>query len=520
MTEFPSAITSYTPERLCGQGGYGAVWRVRDAVGSCCALKIVYKNTLADWRQEFNGLAYYRNKVSPHPNLIRIFHIEDGPDFFWYTMECADDLSSDGNYLPDTLGHRISRSGPLEPALLTDIFGQLAGGLEHLHAAGLIHRDIKPENIIFASGIPKFGDIGLVSLNALSGKLAGTQCFIPPEYLTGHERKLKREIDLYALGKTLYCAFSGQEPEQFPLVPAQILRDPHRRQLNQLVKQLCAETPRRRMVSISEMSAALGKISGMHPSPPFMIRLTACLFRWLWRMLILFLILVLLYWLGVTMLVYLGMKKPDLQPDQVRTVRTEGKNKSQPVKNAVPTKPAPEPVKPKPQPVKNAVPPKPAPEPQVKPKPQPVKPAVPTKPTVKPAKEPETAVRKQVVPRSASAPARRPANSVPRKEPQMIPAKKMSRRLYRDIQEHICDAILENEILKPPVLSDPEDISPQDVIIDSFYEHEKIGMVYVFRIPSREIRGRMRLAYYGPIRMRGLANFFIKDKKISFTKRQ
>jgi len=260
MTDFPAVITEYTPETLCGQGGYGAVWRVRDAAGAGCALKVVYKNSLAGWQQEFNGLTSYKNKVSPHPNLIRIFHIGDCPDFFWYTMECADDLNKEGAYLPDTLSLRIKRSGSLDPMQLTEIFGQLAAGLEHLHHAGLIHRDIKPENIIFSGGTPKLGDIGLVSLNALPDTLAGTRCFILPEYLSGQEKTMKQDIDLYALGKTLYCAFSGQEPEQYPLLPAAVLRDPRQRRINQIVKEMCAADPRRRMSSIPEMIAALGKI--------------------------------------------------------------------------------------------------------------------------------------------------------------------------------------------------------------------------------------------------------------------
>ena len=101
----------------------------------------------------------------------------------------------------------------------------------------------------------------------------------------------------------------------------------------------------------------------------------------------------------------------------------------------------------------------------------------------------------------------------------MQSAKKLSRRSYREVQEHVCDAILENEFLKP-VLPDAREIFPRDVIIDSFYEHEKSGTVYIFRIPSREIRGRIRISHIGAITIRGLGYFYVKDRKILFPKRK
>jgi|GEM_PF-2399318 len=510
MTDFPAAITAYTPETLCGQGGYGAVWRVRDAVGSYCALKIVYKNSLADWQQEFNGLTAYKSKVSPHPNLIRIFHIENCPDFFWYTMECADNLNKEGPYLPDTLSHRIKHSGPLDPIQLAEIFGQLAAGLEHLHHAGLIHRDIKPENIIFSGGIPKFGDIGLVSLNTLSGNLAGTQCFIPPEYLTGRERKLKQDIDLYALGKTLYCAFSGQEPEQYPLVPAAVLRDPRRRRINQIVKEMCAEDPSRRMSSIPEMIAALREISVQPAVRPSVLGQLSRVFHWIWTILVIALILFLLSWLCVILLVHWRFMKIDSRQDPVpaRSVPPVKKKTVQPAAPAaLPPKPVSEPAKPKPLPT--PVPAKTS-RPPASPRKQPAK-----KPKHKPAGE------NKVLPKPSPviSPVKRPVSPIPRKEPQMQSAKKLSSRSYREVQEHVCDAILENEFLKP-VLPDAGDIFPQDVIIDSFYEHKKSGTVYIFRIPSREIRGRIRISHIGAITIRGLGYFYIKDKKISFSKQK
>ncbi|MBO4630348.1 MAG: serine/threonine protein kinase [Lentisphaeria bacterium] len=252
MTDFPTAITGYIPKNLCGQGGYGAVWRVCDGNSSICALKVVFKNpgSPAVWQREFSSLQTYQKTVPAHPNLLRIFHLEDREEFFYYTMECADPLNKNGDYLSDTLENRIRKQGPLTGAQLEKILRGLIDGLNCLHQADLIHRDIKPENILFVDGIPKLGDVGLVCSQKQAMEPTGTRWFVPPEFLSGETATPPSELDFYALGKTLYCAFSGREPDQFPLISASLLRDPLNRKFNRLIKQLCHPNPRFRLKSV------------------------------------------------------------------------------------------------------------------------------------------------------------------------------------------------------------------------------------------------------------------------------
>lgn len=99
MDNFPSEIHGFTPVCLCGRGAYGQVWLVIDAVGCYRALKIVSKSILGDWEREFKGLKNYQTKVKPHSNLIQVFHIEDCGSFFYYTMEAADNLGDEQNYI-------------------------------------------------------------------------------------------------------------------------------------------------------------------------------------------------------------------------------------------------------------------------------------------------------------------------------------------------------------------------------------------------------------------------------------
>lgn len=290
MNNFPPEIHAYTPVCLCGRGAYGSVWLVTDAIGEKYALKIVFKSSLGgEWKREFNGLRYYRNHVTPHPNLIRIHHLEDYPDFFYYTMECADNLSpDDGDYRPATLADLINMNGALPPAETVKIFDRLLDALAHLHLSGLIHRDIKPDNVVFIGGVPKLGDIGLVSSATHTLSLAGTREFIPPEYLTGQKKEATETIDLYALGKTLYCAFSGQSPGDFPLIPPPVLREPANRLFNQLAKRACAAEPIVRLKTIHEFRAALhGSIGWKYEFQYLFLRLFRLIrlpFSWLRRL--------------------------------------------------------------------------------------------------------------------------------------------------------------------------------------------------------------------------------------------
>ena len=241
---FPD-IKGYTPVCLCGEGAYGQVWLVKDILGRMFALKIIYKKALGgDWKREYNGLVTYHQKVKHHPNLIEIYHIEDKDTFFYYTMECADNIGNGKEYIPGTLENMVKEFGKINPDRVISIFSRLLDGVETLHNVGVIHRDIKPDNIIFVDGVPKLSDIGLITSMSQSISLVGTQPYLPPEIITGKKRlKDYSQVDLYALGKSIYRAFSGNHPDEFPELPMDILKDKKCRKLNSLVKNLCHTSP-------------------------------------------------------------------------------------------------------------------------------------------------------------------------------------------------------------------------------------------------------------------------------------
>ena len=212
----PPSIPWLTLCSICGQGGGGTVWIARDPGGISRAVKVIpYGNSIAAGRQ---AVTDYRQNIPHHPSLIDIFFSGDTDDCFYYVMELADNASTvPGKYIPDTLAYRMQKKR-LQPAEILCLMQKITSGVAALHSQGFAHRDLKPENILFIHGEPKIGDPDLLSrLDHCS--YTGT-----PEYLPGHPCPAEQQ-DLHALGKLLYCMFTGESPDAFPSLPEDLQGD-------------------------------------------------------------------------------------------------------------------------------------------------------------------------------------------------------------------------------------------------------------------------------------------------------
>jgi serine/threonine protein phosphatase PrpC len=118
-------------------------------------------------------------------------------------------------HLGETLERRLSRRPPLTLEEGRGIALHLCKALAVLHRAGIIHRDVKPDNVIIGfDGQAKLIDLGVVRIPGLDDvaheDIPGTASYMAPELFKGEAGDAAS--DLFALGVTLFRAFSGQYP--------------------------------------------------------------------------------------------------------------------------------------------------------------------------------------------------------------------------------------------------------------------------------------------------------------------
>lgn len=232
---------------VSGHGGFGTVYLAENAIGQQVALKIV--NT-TDKERELRGIRSFMKLVPASPYLLPIHHVGIEQNELFYIMEIADPLPGSPYYIADTLSKRLKLYHRLKPREVLDVIRKIAQSLQVLHRAGLIHRDIKPGNIIFIHGEPVLSDPGLCAVAENSISLAGTPGFMPPECFFGEEKN-SYQSDIYALGKCLYCALTGEAPSRFPHLPGDLSSSVCRKFLPVLLKS-CNSKKKKRYTDISE----------------------------------------------------------------------------------------------------------------------------------------------------------------------------------------------------------------------------------------------------------------------------
>ena len=179
----------------------------------------------------------------------------------WQAMALADDERSipeaarSDEYQPLTLTSWITTRGPVSTDLLLQWGATMADAIGLLHAEGWVHRDIKPSNILFIQGQPCLADYELVGAPGWEEDLTGTEGFKPLEG-TNHFRG-----DLFALGKTLYMAWTGGDRLEFPgaawLQISHPNRDPAARRLRDAIEGACRTHPNRELTTMEEFKNVL-----------------------------------------------------------------------------------------------------------------------------------------------------------------------------------------------------------------------------------------------------------------------
>jgi serine/threonine-protein kinase len=206
-------FAGYRIERRLGRGGMGVLYlALEPGLERRVALKLIAPEAAAD--EVFARRFAEESKIAAsieHPNVVPIYAAgeESGVPFIAMRYVSGADLA-----------RRLAREGRLGPAVAVELIAQVGGGLDAIHAAGLIHRDVKPANVLLSGGegtehayITDFGvarNVATESGLTQTGRFVGTLDYVAPEQISGGA--VDARADVYALGCLLFKLLTGEVP--------------------------------------------------------------------------------------------------------------------------------------------------------------------------------------------------------------------------------------------------------------------------------------------------------------------
>ena len=280
-------LGSYTLLSLLGKGGMSAVYLGEHSVmRRKCAVKVLPAKMLGGGSHLERFLREARAVAAlDHPNVVRAYDVasegEGSNATYYLVMELV---------VGRSLYDLVKREGPPGAGRVRRIGREVAKGLAHAHAAGIVHRDVKPGNVLLAnSGAVKVTDLGLArgddeehSLTvAHDEKVLGTADYLAPEQaLDSHA--VDHRADVYGLGCTLYFALCGHGPftdgtlaqrllahQNTPAPPIETVAENVPADLAAAVGRMLEKDPTDRFQTMDEVAAALSEATaGGEGGPP------------------------------------------------------------------------------------------------------------------------------------------------------------------------------------------------------------------------------------------------------------
>lgn len=180
------------------------------------------KNEFEQSRTDFVLEADRLNKLGKlSPNIVKVNEHFDANSTSYYVMEYLDG---------GDLRHYVFKNGALSESEALSKIIPIARAVEHLHKDGMLHLDIKPDNIVLKEDattgevIPVLIDFGIAKHFDRHGKptsrpiaKGASDGYAPMEQYT-EITKFAPEIDVYALGATLFfCLTNTNPPKAFDI---------------------------------------------------------------------------------------------------------------------------------------------------------------------------------------------------------------------------------------------------------------------------------------------------------------
>jgi serine/threonine-protein kinase len=198
-------------------GSMGVVYKAeRVPVGKLVAIKFLHAPFAndAEFLARFERETRVMSKLA-HPNCVSVvdFGVWDGAPYL--VME----------YVSGTTLRQLIDNGALPARRALALVRQIAAGLAHAHAQGVVHRDVKPANIMISEEIGtgdhvRILDFGLARLRGAVGRdatqanvVVGTPNYMAPEQTVGGGL-IDARTDIYAVGVVLFEMVSGDRPFQ------------------------------------------------------------------------------------------------------------------------------------------------------------------------------------------------------------------------------------------------------------------------------------------------------------------
>jgi serine/threonine protein kinase/WD40 repeat protein len=247
--------------RIIGRGGMGVVWEAEQlSLHRKVAVKLLPGAMCSDprHRTRFQNEARILAQLE-HPNIVNVIAVGEEADTYYFAMQYIEGITADdlirlwskksllqnaaiiweGEAPAEPLAHSDEAQRELRPPEEYDSPGQIppwasctdrreryrlcariayeiASGLAHAHACGVLHRDVKPSNILLdKNGGARLTDFGLARMYGdatltATGTILGTLRYASPEQLSGTHNIVDERSDVYSLGASLWELVTGK----------------------------------------------------------------------------------------------------------------------------------------------------------------------------------------------------------------------------------------------------------------------------------------------------------------------